>query len=40
LEAKEQAHTLEVNQLKDEMNKLRAEMEAMLVELQVRDLDP
>ncbi|PVD21889.1 hypothetical protein C0Q70_17692 [Pomacea canaliculata] len=34
LDQKEQEHTLEVNQLKDEMNKLRAEMEAMLVELQ------
>ena len=35
IDQKEQEHTLEVNQLKDEMNKLRAEMEAMLVELQV-----
>ncbi|XP_076454686.1 retrograde protein of 51 kDa-like [Babylonia areolata] len=34
MEQREQDHTLEINQLKDEMNKLRAEKESMLVELQ------
>ena len=34
LEQKDSDHMLETNSLKDEMNKLRAEMEGMLVELQ------